>query len=143
MSEERFDAVGVGVPGRHRGRYAAFREQNSQRPFGANFAPHEVDALSVSAAEERTREFEERWQVGGRVGSRGPPESLISWPVYDRFCASVRRPGTLSSRPTRGPDRHSRTARPSRPACSLRRARHTREAPGVGAAVRRPLLVTD
>src|SRR5262245_10072423 len=39
--------------------YAGFRRRNAQLPFGANFTPNEVPALSV-APEERRREYESR-----------------------------------------------------------------------------------
>jgi cation diffusion facilitator CzcD-associated flavoprotein CzcO len=44
--------------------YAGFRRQNAQRPFGANFPVNEHAALQVDA-EERAREYEQRWQQGG------------------------------------------------------------------------------
>jgi cyclohexanone monooxygenase len=44
--------------------YAAFRRRNAELPFGANFPPSEIPALSVSP-EERLREYEARWRRGG------------------------------------------------------------------------------
>jgi cation diffusion facilitator CzcD-associated flavoprotein CzcO len=44
--------------------YAGFRRQNAERPFGANFPVSERSALQVDA-EERVREYEARWQLGG------------------------------------------------------------------------------
>jgi cyclohexanone monooxygenase len=44
--------------------YAGFRRRNAGLPFGANFPPSEVPALSVTP-EERRREYEARWQRGG------------------------------------------------------------------------------
>jgi cyclohexanone monooxygenase len=44
--------------------YAGFRQQNSQRPFGANFPVNENSALQVDA-DARAREYESRWEQGG------------------------------------------------------------------------------
>ena len=45
-------------------RYAEYREENWQRGFGADFNDNEGSAWDVSD-EERTQEYERRWQVGG------------------------------------------------------------------------------
>ncbi|MBW2281394.1 MAG: NAD(P)/FAD-dependent oxidoreductase [Deltaproteobacteria bacterium] len=69
--------------------YAAFREQNSQSAFGASFVANEVDALSVSA-EEREREFDERWQTGGLGFITAYQDLLFSQEANDTAAAFVR-----------------------------------------------------
>src|SRR5262245_32187207 len=44
--------------------YAGFRQRNAQQPFGANFPPNTVPALTTDPAE-RDRVYERRWQIGG------------------------------------------------------------------------------
>ena len=44
--------------------YRGFRERNKQQPFGVDFRSSKASALEVSA-EEREREYEDRWQRGG------------------------------------------------------------------------------
>jgi cyclohexanone monooxygenase len=44
--------------------YPAFRAENKQSTFGANFRGNEEEALSISD-EERLQVYEERWQSGG------------------------------------------------------------------------------
>ena len=70
--------------------YAAFREQNSQWAFGANFEPNEVDALSASP-EEREREFEKRWQGGGLAFISAFQDLLFSQEANDTAAEFVRR----------------------------------------------------
>jgi cation diffusion facilitator CzcD-associated flavoprotein CzcO len=44
--------------------YVEFRQRNSGQPFGANFPPNPVLASQVGSAE-RTKVYEQRWQIGG------------------------------------------------------------------------------